>query len=158
MIRPFAEADLVSVYAIQLQCPQAAQWPQGEYLRCACDPAATVLVAELATNPREIAGFAVFHRVMDEAELRNIAVGPAHQRKGIARQLLAEGIGIMQSLGVRRLFLEVRASNQPALALYAGAGFKLLYTRPGYYQDPPEDALVMARDLAPGAGVRSVPR
>jgi ribosomal-protein-alanine N-acetyltransferase len=85
---------------------------------------------------------------MDEAELRNIAVDPPHQRKGIARALLAEGIRTLQQAGVRQLFLEVRASNQPALAFYAAAGFQLLYTRHNYYHDPVEDALVMACDIS----------
>jgi ribosomal-protein-alanine N-acetyltransferase len=147
-VRPFADADLAAVYAIQLQCPQAAQWRLEDYLHLARDPGGTVLVAELAAaNLPAVAGFVVFHRVMDEAELRNIAVNPAHQRKGIARALLEAGIRTLQESGARRLFLEVRASNQPALAFYASAGFQLLYTRHDYYQNPVEDALVMARDI-----------
>jgi ribosomal-protein-alanine N-acetyltransferase len=84
---------------------------------------------------------------MDEAELRNIAVNPVHQRKGIARALLEAGIRTLRESGARRLSLEVRASNQPALAFYASAGFQLLYTRHDYYPNPVEDALVMARDI-----------
>ena len=53
----------------------------------------------------------------------------------------------MQESGVCRLFLEVRGSNQPALAFYAAAGFRLLYARREYYQDPVEDGLVMTRDI-----------
>jgi ribosomal-protein-alanine N-acetyltransferase len=148
-VRAFADADLAAVFAIQLRCPHAAQWRQEDYLQLAGDPLGTILVAELGIeNPPEVAGFAVFHRVMDEAELRNIAVDPAHQRKGIARALFAEGIRTLQESGVRQLFLEVRASNQPALAFYAAAGFQLLYTRRNYYHDPVEDALVMACDIS----------
>ena len=57
----------------------------------------------------------------------------------------------MQEAGVCRLYLEVRASNHPALALYASAGFQLLYTRHDYYQDPVEDARVMACDITPSS-------
>ena len=147
-IRAFTPADLAAVYAIQLKCPQAAQWRQEDYLHLARDPLGTILVAEAeAASSPEVAGFAAFHRVMDEAELRNMAVDPAHQRKGIARALLTAGIRTLQESGVRRLFLEVRASNQPALAFYASVGFQLLYTRHDYYHDPVEDALVMARDI-----------
>ena len=122
-VRAFADDDLAAVYAIQLKCPQAAQWRQEDYLHLARDPGGTILVAEVEdANPPEVAGFAVFHRVMDEAELRNIAVDPSHQRKGMARALLAAGIRAMQEFGVRRLFLEVRASNQPALALLRSGG------------------------------------
>ena len=149
-VRAFAGDDLAAVYAIQLKCPQAAQWRQEDYLHLARDPGGTILVAEIeGANLPEVAGFAVFHRVMDEAELRNIAVDPSHQRRGIARALLAAGVRALQESGVRQLFLEVRASNQPALAFYRSAGFQLLYTRRDYYHDPVEDALVMACDITP---------
>lgn len=147
-VRACADHDLAAIYAIQLKCPQTGQWRQEDYLHLAGDSGGTILVAEVEdANPPEVAGFAVFYRVMDEAELRNIAIDPTHQRKGIARALLAVGIRTMQDFGVRRLFLEVRASNQPALAFYASAGFQLLYTRHDYYHDPAEDALVMTRDI-----------
>ena len=151
-VRAFADDDLAAVYGIQLKCPQAAQWRLDDYLHLARDPGGTILVAEIeAAGPPEVAGFAVFQRVMDEAELHNIAIDPAHQRKGIARALLELGIRILQKSGTRRLFLEVRASNQPALGLYASVGFQLLYTRHDYYRDPVEDALVMACDISPSS-------
>jgi ribosomal-protein-alanine N-acetyltransferase len=84
---------------------------------------------------------------MEEAELRNLAVEPAHQRQGVARSLLREGIRMLQHSGARRVFLEVRASNHPALALYASLGFRVNATRRSYYQDPLEDAMVMALDI-----------
>ncbi|MGA3327455.1 MAG: ribosomal protein S18-alanine N-acetyltransferase [Terriglobia bacterium] len=147
-VRAFDANDLAAVYAIQTRCSQAAQWRQEDYLHLARDPGGTILVAEIeAASSPEVIGFAVFHRVMDEAELRNLAIDPAHQRKGIARALLAAGIRAMQESGVGRLFLEVRASNQPALGFYASAGFQLLYTRREYYQDPVENGLVLARDI-----------
>jgi len=149
-VRACAGDDFAAVYSIQLQCPQAAQWRREDYLHLARAPGGTILVAELdAAQPPELVGFAAFHRVMDEAELRNIAIDPAHQRKGIARALLAAGIRALQEFGVRQLFLEVRASNQPARAFYAAAGFRLLYTRRDYYRDPVDDAWVMARTISP---------
>ena len=76
---------------------------------------------------RSLRAFVVFHRVIDEAEVRNIAIDPSHQQRGIARALMAAGIHAMRDFGVRKLFLEVRASNQAALKLYRAVGFKLLY-------------------------------
>lgn len=158
MVRPFASEDVAAVHAIQLQCPQAAQWRQEDYLRLARDPGGTILVAEAEPpHPPEVAGFAAFHRVMDEAELRNIAVAPAHQRKGIAAALLESGIRTLLEFGVRRLFLEVRASNFPARAFYASTGFRLLYTRHDYYRDPIEDGLVLTCDLTPSAESAYIP-
>lgn len=149
-VRVFADTDLAAVYAIQLKCPQAAEWREEDYLLSSRDPLGTILVAEAENAGLPVvAGFAVFHRVVDEAELRNIAVDPSHQRQGIARALLEAGIRALHGAGARRLFLEVRASNQPALAFYASSGFQLLYTRRGYYHDPDDDAQVLARDITP---------
>jgi ribosomal-protein-alanine N-acetyltransferase len=149
-IRACADDDLAAIYAIQLKCPKAAQWRQEDYGHLARDPLGTILVAEVedANLPR-VVGFAAFHRVMDEAELRNIAIDPLHQCKGLARALLAAGVRTLQEFGIVRIFLVVRASNQPALAFYRAAGFQLLYTRHDYYHDPVEDALVMVCDIAP---------
>jgi ribosomal-protein-alanine N-acetyltransferase len=147
-VRPFADHDVAAIHAIQRLCPQAAQWREEDYLQLAHDSAGTILVAEIeAANRPEVAGFVAFHQVMDEAELRNLAVHPSRQRNGMGRALLEGGIRKLQKSGARRLFLEVRASNQPALTFYASAGFKLLHTRRNYYHDPVEDALVMARDI-----------
>jgi [ribosomal protein S18]-alanine N-acetyltransferase len=148
-IRAFTNDDLAAVHAIQVMCPQAAQWRPEDYLQLAGDPLGTIVVAEDETaSPAEVVGFTAFHRVMDEAELRNMAVDTSRQRKGVGRVLLTEGIRILQEHGVRRLFLEVRASNQPARALYASLGFQVVYTRHDYYHDPAEDALVMACDIS----------
>jgi ribosomal-protein-alanine N-acetyltransferase len=147
-VRPFAEHDVAAILTIQRQCPQAAQWREEDYLQLAGDSAGTILVAEIEfANRSEVAGFVAFHQVMDEAELRNLAVHPTHRRIGTGRALLEGGIRKLQTSGARRLFLEVRASNHPALAFYASAGFKLLHTRRDYYHDPIEDALVMACDI-----------
>jgi ribosomal-protein-alanine N-acetyltransferase len=158
-VRPFSDDDLATIYAIQLKCPQAAQWRIEDYVQLAHDPLGTVVVGEVYdANLPLIAGFAAFHRVIDEAELRNMAVDPSHQRKGIARALLSAGILDLQANGVSRIFLEVRASNQPALALYGSMGFRLSHTRCDYYHDPAEDALVMACDITPSSESLSCPR
>jgi ribosomal-protein-alanine acetyltransferase len=143
-LRPFAESDLARIFSIQQKCPQAAQWRQDDYLTLACDPLGLVLVAELEVeNPPRLAGFAAFKHVLDEAELLNLAVDPDHWRKGIARELLAAATRDLIVHGVSRVFLEVRASNEPAISLYTAAGFKLQRLRRDYYHDPVEDAIVM---------------
>jgi ribosomal-protein-alanine acetyltransferase len=148
--RPCSVDDLAQIHALQLSCPQAAHWRWEDYVQLFNDPLGIILVAEddVATLS-QIAGFAAFHRVMDEAELRNMAVAPAHQRRGIARALLAAGILALQATGVSKLFLEVRASNHAAIALYTSAGFNRLHTRRDYYHNPEEDALVMACNISP---------
>ena len=148
LVRPCSDADLKKIHAIQLKCFQSAQWRLEDYQQLARDPLGLILVAEDDAKLPQLAGFAAFHRVLDEAELRNMAVDPAYRRKGIACALLAAGIRNLQASGVSRLFLEVRASNIPAIAFYASDGFTVLHTRRDYYHNPAEDALVMACTIA----------
>ena len=148
-IRICRDNDLPVIHTIQLQCPQAAQWRLEDYLQLLHDPLGLIVGAEIdGEDSPPIAGFAAFHHVMDEAELRNMAVDVNRQRRGIARALLAEGIRKLAARGVSRLFLEVRASNQPAIGLYRSTGFTMVNRRRDYYHSPDEDALVMARNVA----------
>lgn len=149
-VRAFARDDLAVVEAIQHNSPATAQWHGGDYLRLADDPGGAILVAEVdRAEPPVVAGYAAFHRIGDEAELHNLAVDPAQRRRGLGRALLAAGVRTMRELGVRHLFLEVRATNLAAIELYRSLGFRLLYTRRNYYQNPEEDALVMGCDINP---------
>lgn len=103
---------------------------------------------EVGVLPKILA-FAAFFRVDEEAELWSIAVAPQYQQRGIARLLLLEGCRRLCDAGARRLFLEVRGSNTPAMGLYQGLGFVLLTSRKDYYQNPTEDALILVRELIP---------
>jgi len=145
-VRPFSEFDLAGVDAIQGRSPQASQWRQEDYPQLARDPLGLVLVAEL--EPRSfLAGFAVFRRVLDEAEILNLAVDPSVRRMGIGRELLIAGMRELRARGVSKVFLEVRASNQPAIDFYSVAGFTAQGRRRGYYREPVEDALTMVSDI-----------
>jgi ribosomal-protein-alanine acetyltransferase len=149
-IRQFEKQDLFELLAIQAKNALAAQWPELEYTQLAADPRGTLLVAELETmEPAKVLGFAAFYRIIDEAELRNIAVDPAHQHQGVGRALLAEGRRRLLEAGAKRVFLEVRQSNKAALGLYYSAGFGLHSQRKDYYHDPREDAYVLALELFP---------
>lgn len=85
-------------------------------------------------------------RAADEAEVLDLAVDPAHRRRGHGRALLLDAAGHVNAAGARRLLLEVRADNAAARALYAGAGLVQVGTRPGYHRDG-GDALLLAADL-----------
>lgn len=153
-VRQFERQDLPEIHAIQARNPLAAQWPELEYTQLAADPRATFLVAELETmEPVKVLGFAVFYRIIDEAELRNIAVDPAHYNQGVGKALLAEGHRRLLEAGAKRIFLEVRASNRAALALYYSAGFGWHSQRKDYYHEPREDAYVLSLELFPPAVV-----
>lgn len=97
----------------------------------------------------EMVAFAITQVVLDEATLFNIAVDPAWQRRGFGRQLLEHLIQELEARDVLTLWLEVRASNKGAIALYESLGFNEATIRRNYYPtaDGREDAIIMALPL-----------
>ena len=95
------------------------------------------------------AGYLIFADPSDEAELHRIAVLPEYRRRGLAKLLMAEmerRCGSMaedSAVPHKKIFLEVRAGNVPAIGLYAAEGFKEIDRRKAYYRDPVEDAVIM---------------
>ena len=87
-------------------------------------------------------GFLVAQCGGPEWELENLAVLPVSRRRGVGAALLATLLEEARARHAERILLEVRASNQSAIRLYAQAGFQLLARRRGYYQNPTEDALL----------------
>ena len=93
-----------------------------------------------------LAAFAITQVVLDEATLFNLAVDPDYQRRGLGRQLLQHLIAGLEARGVMTLWLEVRASNRAAIALYEQMNFNEVSIRRNYYPtaDGKEDAVIMA--------------
>lgn len=83
--------------------------------------------------------------VLDEAHIATIATHPDYRQLGIARRLLTEALRSAQEEGAHRAFLEVRAGNLAAQAMYTRMGFVMDGCRPHYYRDNGEDAILMSR-------------
>jgi ribosomal-protein-alanine N-acetyltransferase len=103
-------------------------------------PYALLLVAR---DGGAVCGFLLAWRAADELHLTDLGVTAPYRRRGIARALVGE----LCREAARVVFLEVRASNVPALALYGSLGFTELDRRARYYSDTGEDAVVMQRLL-----------
>ncbi len=99
-----------------------------------------------------MAGFAITQWVLDEATLFNMTIDPDWQRCGLGRKLLIHVTDQLRQRGVNTLWLEVRALNHAAIALYQQLGFNEVALRRDYYPDVSgrEDAIVMALPLAEG--------
>jgi ribosomal-protein-alanine N-acetyltransferase len=98
------------------------------------------LVAETADG---LAGYVVAREAADEGEILNLAVAPAWHHRGVGRALVARVLATLVGRGATQVFLEVRASNVAARALYEGAGFREVGRRTRYYRRPVEDAVVL---------------
>jgi ribosomal-protein-alanine N-acetyltransferase len=139
-VRPFRASDAKALAKILQSAAEAAQWPPESYERMSQLPGAVALVCEI---PAGVTGFLIARQVADEAEVLNVAVLTEARRQGQASALLAAAMRQFQNSGVLRIFLEVRESNQPAVAFYARHAFTPTGRRKAYYRDPVEDALCM---------------
>lgn len=97
--------------------------------------------------PGTAAALAVFQLAGEEASLYTVSTVPACRRQGAARALLRYALARLAGEGARDVFLEVRAQNAPARALYEALGFAAVGMRRGFYRSPPDDAVLMRRAL-----------
>jgi ribosomal-protein-alanine N-acetyltransferase len=148
-IRRMGLADLARVMEIARSLKEAPHWPRQAYL-AALNPGSTPRrIALVAANPETgtVAGFAVASLLEPQGELETIAVAADGQRRGMGRRLMEALAEELKAAGVRRIFLEARASNGAAEGLYRALGFSETGRRRGYYADPVEDAVLMSLRL-----------
>lgn len=94
-----------------------------------------------------LAGYMAFSMISDEMEILNLAVHPDFRRQGLGEALLARSFEICAERGIAKSFLDVKVSNDPALALYRKFGYKKIGVRKKYYPDTKEDALLFRYDF-----------
>lgn len=90
-------------------------------------------------------GFIVYRTVADEAEIITIGVNPEMRRNGIASAMIGIIEKTIKNQGIKKIFLEVASTNEPAKKLYKNTGYKTVGIRPKYYDGV--DAILMAKDL-----------
>lgn len=92
-----------------------------------------------------IIGYIGFRAIDDQAEMMNFAINPNKQKQGYGSNLLNFSIDYLQNLGVKKISLEVRVSNENAIKLYEKNGFIKSHTRKNYYEK--EDAYVYIKEV-----------
>ncbi len=120
-------------------------WTRGNFT----DALNSGYIGKVAELDNKMVGYAVLMPAEDEAHLLTIGIAAEHQGKGLGSELLRKILDLAQSLKMRRIILEVRPSNMPAIALYRKNGFRKIGLRRGYYpaDGGREDAIVMERIL-----------
>ena len=101
----------------------------------------------VAVEDGEVVGYIGSQSVLGESDMMNVAVHPDHRRKGIAEALVSALAADLKTMDNVCLTLEVRASNDPAIALYEKLGFAQVGLRKNYYRNPKEDALILRKPL-----------
>jgi len=135
--------DITEVSAIEDESP--SPWSAGSLAEELTIPQAIQFVAESST--RRILGWCGCRVIWPEAELLKIAVTKESRRCGVGRFLLQHVLGELQKRKVTSLFLEVRSNNYTAVLFYEKQGFIQVGTRPGYYSEPPDSAILLKKDL-----------
>lgn len=127
------------------------EWDAEELARLQGQDGVQILVARRASpyGTRNPLGFLVLRTAADEAEVLTVAVHPRQRGRGVGKKLLEDGMFRLYSDRCASLFLEVDASNEAALLLYKGLGFRKVGERKAYYRagDGDGTALVMRVDL-----------
>ena len=142
-IVPMDRGHIPQIAALEKEC-FSAPWSEQLLSDALFDPQASFIVAD--DGEGNILGYAGLHAVLDEGYIDDIAVAPDARRHGVASALL-EVFCRFGAVNLAFLTLEVRASNAAAIGLYEKHGFQRAGLRPGYYQKPREDAVIMTREF-----------
>jgi ribosomal-protein-alanine N-acetyltransferase len=136
--------DIPAVLVVQKEC-QLSPWDNNSYRKALKDPDFILYTAKINENP---VGFTASRLITseDSCELLNIGVLPPHQKTAIGKGLIFQLFSDIKSRA-GRVFLEVRAGNERAIAFYKKYGFYPIGMRKNYYSDPLENALLMEKRL-----------
>jgi ribosomal-protein-alanine N-acetyltransferase len=144
-LRLLAVRDLEAIEVIE-RASYPTPWSRSMFAGELSKPSSVCLGAFDGDAERALVGYAIVSRYVDAWHVMNIAVAPAHRRRGIGSALL-DRLFVLTAGDARRGYtLEVRVSNEGAIRLYEQLGFRSRGIRRGYYTDNREDALIMWRD------------
>jgi ribosomal-protein-alanine N-acetyltransferase len=143
-LRRLQMRDLAGIEAIE-RGSYPTPWSRSMFAGELAKPSSICLGA-FDADTDELLGYLIISRYVDAWHVMNVAVAPAHRRRGIATALLDRLFELTAGDGRRGYTLEVRVSNKHAIGLYERLGFKARGIRRGYYTDNREDALIMWKD------------
>ncbi len=148
--RPLRDGDLACIAELEAQI-HASPWTIGNFR----DALAAGYAARVGERDGRIVAYGVLMLAPGEAQILNLSVVADARREGLGRELLRHFVDDARWLNAVQIFLEVRASNVAAIALYETEGFAPVARRLAYYPGaasdaPREDALVMRRALRDG--------
>ncbi len=143
-VRRAVGGDLPAVAEIE-EATFSRPWRRGAFAEVLDRPEADMLVA---TDHGKVVGYMVLVTGVGEAELANLAVSRRFRNRGLGKALLVRAAEIGLRRGASILFLAVRESNEKAIRLYERFGFAEIGTHSSYYENPSEDARVLALELS----------
>ncbi|TDN90523.1 ribosomal protein S18-alanine N-acetyltransferase [Microbacterium sp. BK668] len=145
-LRPATPDDLRAIMALERASFPTDAWSDAMMRAELASPHSYYLVAEEAGRVIGYAGLRAPEGGTD-ADIQTIAIAEAARGRGRGRAILEALLAEASARRVQEVFLEVRADNPAAQALYASEGFAEVGRRPRYYQPDDVDAIVMRLDL-----------
>jgi len=101
----------------------------------------------VARKDGRVVGYTCLWKILDEIQISNIAVSPKLRRIGIGEMMMQKVLKMAEEKHSKRISLDVRISNLPAISLYKKFGFREAGRRKNYYRSPQEDALILEKIL-----------
>jgi ribosomal-protein-alanine acetyltransferase len=141
--------DLGAIMAIETSTFTTDAWSRESMQSELRNPNSYYVAAVPLEGPERIDGYAGMLGLGNEGDIQTIAVVETARGKGLGRMLMQALISHARQGGARELFLEVRADNPVAHALYDSLGFADIAVRPRYYQPDDVDAIVMRLGIVP---------
>lgn len=145
-VEPLKNRNIRDVIEIEIECG-LSRWSHTDYVDELARPDSVMLTASVAD--RDCAGFLVGRFIpgtsadANDAEIYNIGVRPALQGFGIGSRLMNELFSICSRDRIENIWLDVRESNERAIAFYKSFGFTQTAVRRAFYRDPVEDGIIM---------------
>ncbi|HEV2710556.1 MAG TPA: GNAT family N-acetyltransferase [Edaphobacter sp.] len=150
-VRAGVAGDLAEVIALERATAEAPHWAEAEYAVAIVGDGAYVRRCLFVAEAKgAVIGFAIGKVAGDLAELESVAVDLQTRRGGVGRALCGAVIDWCREAGATAVELEVRATSGGAIGLYQGLGFTAVGGRPGYYNGPVDDAVLMRLNLMDG--------
>ena len=149
LLRATTNRELSSLVKLE-NANQISPWSM-DMLQSSLKAGDQIWVLEKEKNSvKSIIGFIVFSNKVEECEILNLVIDITERQQGCGKWVLEQVLKYVQKHGATRAFLEVRASNKVALALYQSLGFKEISRRKDYYRSSTnqyEDAIVEIKEL-----------
>lgn len=142
-IVPMAPEHLDALAALERVC-FSRPWSR-QMLADELDNQCAAFLTALEPDTDRVIGYAGLLVAADEGYITNVAVEPSRRRQGVAAQLLQVFDSFARANKLAFLTLEVRPSNEAAIALYRSFGFEEVGRRRNYYDLPKEDALILTK-------------
>lgn len=139
-ILPLDQTHLGDVAVLEQLCFPEEPWSE-QALGVLCRDHGTGYVA--VDDAGRVLAYVGMTYAADEGSITNVATHPAARRKGLGRAVVGALLAKASELALAFVYLEVRPSNEAAIALYQSLGFETVGRRKNFYRHPTEDALLM---------------